>query len=245
MEVRTIMKVRTIEDFYEFLKTHTETEDYLIFRGVRNSKFKLIPSVGRLKTKKETCLDVKEERLILDIFRHRAYPFIKDYNDDNLELLSIGQHHGLPTRLLDWTKNPLIAAYFAVEEPFEQETDEQKKDEQKKDEQETDYSCIYIYTAETPVKLSEVFDPFDIKEVKRYIPKHWDKRIIAQGGLFTVHPEPHIPWEPPNLKIILIHKDVRKEIKKTLNKLGVNPSTVYSDIDGIAKHIKWLRSNQH
>ena len=228
------MEIRTIDDFYEFLRTQTETEENLIYRGVRNSTFKLVPSVGRLKTKKGKLLDVKEEILLFDIFRHRAYPFIKEYNDDRLELLSIGQHHGLPTRLLDWTKNPLVAIYFAVEEPFSEG-----------DERQTEFSCVYIYKAEKLVKLSETFDPFKITEVKRYVPKHWDKRIIAQGGLFTVHNEPYIPWEPTNLKTILIHKDIRKAVKKTLNRFGVNPSTIYSDIDGIAKHIKWLRSDQH
>ena len=112
------MKVKTIDDFYEFLKTQTETEDNLIYRGVRNSTYQLTPSIGRLKTKKGATLDVKEEIRLFDIFKHRAYPFIKEFKDDKLELLSIGQHHGLPTRLLDWTKNPLIATYFAVEEPF-------------------------------------------------------------------------------------------------------------------------------
>jgi hypothetical protein len=115
----------------------------------------------------------------------------------------------------------------------------------KDDEKDTKYCCIYIHKAEKLVKLSETFDPFKITEVKRFVPKHWDKRIIAQGGLFTVHNDPYTPWEPTNLTTILIHKDVRKSIKKTLYRFGIHPGTVYPDIDGIAKHIKWLRSEQY
>ncbi|MCX2482844.1 FRG domain-containing protein [Pedobacter sp. MR2016-24] len=229
-----MMKLKTIDDFYDFLKTQTETTDNSIYRGVRNSTFNLTPSIGRLKDKNGQNLTVKEEKRLFDVFKHRAYPFIRDYKDDDLELLSIGQHHGLPTSLLDWSKNPLIATYFAVEEVF-------TKDDQKL----SDYSCVYIFKPTGLVTLSETYDPFLIKNVRRYVPKHWDQRIIAQGGLFTIHNSPYEPWEPADLKKIQIHKSLRNQIKTTLNRFGIHPGTVYPDLDGIAKHIKWLRSNEH
>lgn len=149
-----------------------------------------------------------------------------------MELLAIGQHHGLPTRFLDWTKNPLIAIYFAVEESFE-------------DIDITEFSKIYIHKALSKVRLNSVFDPFEIDTVERFVPKHWDNRIIAQEGLFTVHNKPYEPWEPEELDSVLIHKDIRKAIKTTLNRFGINAGTVYPDLDGLTKHIKWVRSNIH
>lgn len=229
------MEILKIDDFFDFLKTYSEKEDDFIFRGVRSSNFKLIPSVGRIKNRNDIQLTATDEKLILKIFKHRGYPFLKEYKDDDLEILSIGQHHGLPTRLLDWTKNLMAAFYFAVEESI---TDNDKK-------QDSEYSCVYIYHPKKKVKLDSTFDPFDINEVKRFIPKHWDNRIIAQNGQFTVHPNPYEAWEPDNLEKVLIHFNVRKKIKTNLNRFGIHAGTVYPDLDGIAKHIKYLRSNEY
>lgn len=228
------MKINTINDFYDFLKTHTETDKNVIYRGVKRDDFDLIPSVGRLRKKDGNKLSVDDEKKLLKVFKHRAFQFIKEYKDDDLELLSIAQHHGLPTRLLDWTKNPLAALYFAVEEKFD-----------KSDLKETEYSCVYIHSPKQKAKLDSTFNPFEITFVKRFIPKHWDLRIIGQNGLFTVHNNPNDSWTPNGLKRILIHHSIRKDIKITLNRFGINPSTIYPDLDGIARHVKWLNSNEH
>lgn len=91
--------------------------------------------------------------------------------------------------------------------------------------------------------MRDTFDPFAINRVRRYIPKHLDKRIIAQEGLFTVHNDPNTVWETDDLEIVLIHKDIRRDIKKILSRLGVNASILYPDIDGIAKHVEWLHTD--
>jgi len=104
--------IEKIDDFYEFLKIQTTTSGNHIYRGVRNSMFKLIPSIGRLRTIDGKQLNIEDEIALFDTFKIRAYPFLRNYDDDKLELLSIGRNHGLPTRLLDWTKTPLVAVYF-------------------------------------------------------------------------------------------------------------------------------------
>lgn len=238
------MKIpKTIEnenDLSDFITFFTSTEDSFIFRGVKKVSFTLKPSIGRVKTKNDKILSIKEEKIIIKLFKQKAYQFIKSHIDNDLELLAIAQHHGIPTRLLDWTKNPLVALYFAVNECFEKY-------------EEIEDSLIYVYNiSKTKTDIEEDFKPFSINSVKRFIPRYYDPRIIAQSGQFTVHPRPNEVFTSKDITTIRIpnkkrknDKDNRKEIKKALNKIGINEMTIFPDLDGISKHIKWLRTNIH
>jgi len=214
-----------------FEKLHQRIQSYrsktMIYRGVKDTSYELIPKIGRYDCfKKSTLQEIEtEERTMLRLFRERAWPLLGDAKVSDWELLALGQHHGLPTRLLDWTRNPLVAAFFAVE-----------------DENDGD-SLIYAFHHTTFLLTKEQPDPFARKTVGKFIPNHVTQRITAQAGLFTIHPNPKNPFESDKLDRLIIPGNFRKSLKGILYRYGIQRATLFPDLEGLAKHIEWLRTD--
>lgn len=82
----------------------------VIYRGMNNYQYQLMPGIGR----NLFYLDSAEYELVHEILRLRPEEFESIHSD--FDLLSKMQHFGLKTRLLDFTRNPLVALFFACEE---------------------------------------------------------------------------------------------------------------------------------
>jgi hypothetical protein len=216
-----------------FADLHSAVEEHgsstTIYRGVKDVSYRLIPKVGRYKKFKDLSHDevLKEEKTLLRLFSQGAYQHLTKSETSTWEMLALAQHHGLPTRLLDWSRNPLVAAFFAVEEEHDGD------------------SVIYAYKHQTYINTEKHTDPFAQKWSGKFIPSHVTPRITAQAGVFTVSFDPRAPFEAEGLHIWRIPSAKRKEIKKTLYRYGIHSASLFPGLDGLTKHLEWLRTEKY
>ena len=102
----------------EYLKLIEEfqrgSRNALWYRGCGKDDYPLIPSLYRHPSRKKLEDFVELERQLMARFRQRSIPYHTRDLRDPWETLFFMQHYGVPTRLLDWTENPLIALHFAL-----------------------------------------------------------------------------------------------------------------------------------
>lgn len=166
--------------------------------------------------------DPTHERNALELLKRQARPYLAHTPSTDLEWLAIAQHHGMSTRLLDWTESMLVAAYFATA-PAGLNGD----------------AVIYGIQGLRKLSSEEEAKPFEAESAGVYLPPHITPRIPAQRSVFTLHPDPTAAFDPPELTRWVIKTKSCNLIKHVLNACAINESSLFPDIDGLSRHIGW------
>lgn len=244
------MKTIEINSWNQFLE-ETSRLDQWAFRGQEVSGVPLFTSLSRrlmmLGTPREDW-SIRERR-ILRVFQRKAHVYIHNHSvlNNTLRCLAMMQHHGAPTRLLDFTKSPFVAAFFALQAA---RTD-----------------CT-VYALNTPALWSlapqsmpeltrSVINPRRNANLETYFlnnrfpviwfgePDEMDSRLVAQSGLFVMPGMLHQPigqllqgYESPDGADLLIRMTLRREMRqqamRQLYRMNITHATLWPDLDGLA-----------
>lgn len=201
-----------------------------IYRGQSDSTWELLPTIDRPQAiaNRGSLQREEYELFLLSRFRSRAVPFLNVLPSNDWEWLALAQHHGLPTRLLDWTTNPLIALFFAVYGGRD----------------DRDGVLVSYMHSSNPIEPTNIHSPIGAKERLLYEPPHINQRIVSQHAVLTAEPE-HLDIERESkgkeIQGAPVAARAKDKIRNELERIGINVATVFPSLDSIASSIKGIR----
>lgn len=224
--------------------------DNCVYRGAADQQWDLVPSLNRV-----CAHDLSLESHVFRQFRKYGYAELAAYSGF-WSLLPVAQHHGLPTRLLDWTYSPMVAAHFATEDTEFYDRDgviwklDLKQFKQHLPEvlqmklRENDSNIFTIGMLE---KLIPDFEWMKTLSDEPYAvffePSSMIDRIVNQYALFSVMSDSSVllsDWireKKMDSEKIIIPKEVKLEIRDKLDYINISERMIYPGLDGVCKWI--------
>ena len=223
------------------------------FRGLASVHHQLSNSLLRLSAGHASITTL--ELSLLRNFRKYAHAEPPRGAGSIWHWLALGQHHGLPTRLIDWTYSPFVALHFATAVPENYDEDgivwcvnfvEANKLLPKRlkailQEEQSDTFTIDMLNEFPSLKAfdAEAREPF----VLFIEPPSLDTRILNQFALFSLMPDPaeHLDsWleqHPDLCRRVLVPAELKREVRDKLDQANINERTLFPGLDGLSR---WL-----
>lgn len=240
-----------IQSWQEFID-RTSALDGWAFRGQRHARAQLSSSLSRYLSQfvPDAASWTERERRAIRIFRRKAHNYLSNEAvlQEELRTVALMQHHGAPTRLLDFTKSPFVAAFFALERA-------------------AGTSAVYALNTpalwhavprERPELTREVIDPrlpgkfeyYFMQNVNEVVwvgePMQMDRRLVAQSGMFAVPGLLDRPLDQildgydtgaPLMQKLLLPPSIRDEAMRTLYRMNITHASLFPDLDGLARSL--------
>lgn len=230
------------------------------YRGVSDKSYGLetsIQRIGRIPSK-------VENHLIRNFQKYSPINTLVDDYNNIWNWISLGQHHGLPTRFLDWTFSPNVALHFMTDDIHTFNKDGviwivdfvETKNHFPKDLQ--DKLAIHNTLSFTSFELKDYIGN-SIDKIDDYLKKHGDAllffeppsiddRIINQFAMFSFMLNPDsdkqqwLKKNPHLYKRIIIPSNLKWEIRDKLDQSNITERIIYPGLDGISKWLsRWYR----
>lgn len=257
----TVKHIDTIDGIKDLIFEQTynpdidRTRSSYCYRGMRNVGYDLSTSLSR--NCKGAYAELEEP--LLENFIN--YVRIEDpsINESVWKAMVIGQHYGLPTRLLDWTRSTLVALHFANSEDnldklsqrdcvvWRIDLKELNRNLPEKYRSYLEQKKTFVFSLDAFAQIAQNIKQYDLdmgdQAMVCFEPPSVDQRIVNQYSFFSAVPsritdlETFLDTHTENTVKYVIDKRLRWELRDILDQLNINERMIYPGTAGVAK---WL-----
>lgn len=241
-------EVNSVEAFLSALSSIVAPDEDHWFRGLSSDGWDLSGSVFRTPSLQAN------EKVLLKRFIQEARRYIADVPATHWDWVFLAQHHQVPTRLLDWSENPLVALFFAAQDHLDIPADPATaRDGRVWTLKPTvlNEKGGFSFTSPRDIPLFgfdkelDEYDPFDGSGHRRPpvagLASRNFSRINAQWGTFTVTNSPEaldlLPDNDEFLEAFVVPVADKSHIRQQLQVLGLEDRTIYPDLFRLGKRL--------
>jgi len=236
------------DSWNDTLQRHRST---FVFRGMPDAGHDLSTALNR------QGMFVRQERDLLRAFRKYARGTPREPLDSLWDWLALAQHHGLPTRMLDWTFSPYVALHFLTEDPDFAHADgvvwcvdyrETNRQLPRPLKRELQKEGADVFTGDMLAAAAPTLESFDVLARHPFVlffePPSLDARIVNQFALFSVMNGPDLRLDAflggqaRGVRRLVIPADLKWEVRDKLDQANVTERVLFPGLDGLCR---WLR----